>query len=330
MNTTCSDRIAWDNLDAVQLKAGGYEALIIPQLGANVIKLSYAADGRNFEIIRTPENAQTLIDDPYAYGIPVLFPANRIKGGKYTYDSVTYQYPTNYPNNVHIHGVLHNNPWKIKSMSCDGDTATCSLTIRTYDNAFIKSCIPIDITFELENVLSEKGLLQRFTVVNHSDHIFPFGLAYHTTFNVPFTADKDPGHIRLHLPIKGVCANDGPDQIPSGEIGTLSAFERDIAGIDGAMPLSEVLDNLYLGEEKDKEAVFKDLKHDKDIVYRAGMDFNYWIIWNKTAKEGFAAVEPQTWLSNVLCMDTDLYEKYGVIFVQPGKSWTGDTQIFVR
>jgi aldose 1-epimerase len=324
------DRILWDDLDAVQLKAGAYEALIIPQLGANVIKLNYAGDGCNFEIIRTPENAKTLIDDPYAYGIPVLFPANRINGGKYTYDSITYQYPLNYPNNVHIHGVLHNSPWKIKSMFCDADTATCILTIRTYESDFLKSCIPIDITFELENVLSEKGLLQRFTVVNHSEHIFPFGLAYHTTFNVPFTADKDPDHIRLHLPIKGVYVDDGPDRIPSGEIKTLSVFEKGIADVNGAMPLLEVLDFLYSGEDKEKEAIFKDLKYGKDIVYRAGDDFGYWIIWNKTTKEGFVAVEPQTWLSNALCMGIDLYEKYGVIFVHPGKSWSGDTQIFVR
>lgn len=330
MNTTCSDKILWDGLDAVQLKAGAYEALIVPQLGANVIKLSYAADGRNFEIIRTPENARTLIDDPYAYGIPVLFPANRIKGGKYTYDSVTYRYPPNYPNDVHIHGVLHNNPWKIKSMLCDGDKAVCTLMIRTCDSDLISSCIPVDITFELENILSGQGLVQRFTVINHSEHIFPFGLAYHTAFNVPFTQDRDPGHIRLHLPIKGVCANDGPDQIPTGRIEALSEFEKDIAGVNGAMPLSEVLDNLYLGEENEREAVFKDLKYGREVVYRAGDDFKYWIIWNKTAKEGFTAVEPQTWLSNILCMDTDLYEKYGVILVHPGKSWTGDTKIFVR
>ena len=75
-----------------------YEALAVPSLGANVLKLTCRHPcGKQIDILRTPSCAQALLNDPYAYGIPVLFPANRIAGGEYSYDGVTYRFPQNYP-----------------------------------------------------------------------------------------------------------------------------------------------------------------------------------------------------------------------------------------
>ena len=69
----------WDKRDAIVLRAGRYEALAVPSLGANVLKLTCRHPcGKQIDILRTPSCAQALLHDPYAYGIPVLFPANRI------------------------------------------------------------------------------------------------------------------------------------------------------------------------------------------------------------------------------------------------------------
>ena len=69
----------WDKRDAIVLRAGRYEALVVPSLGANVLKLTCRHPcGKQIDILRSPSCAQALLHDPYAYGIPVLFPANRI------------------------------------------------------------------------------------------------------------------------------------------------------------------------------------------------------------------------------------------------------------
>ena len=120
-------RTQWDKRDAVVLRAGRYETLAVPSLGANVLKLTYRHPcGENTGYSAHPPCAQVLLDDPYAYGIPVLFPANRIAGREYSYDGVTYRFPQNYPNGVHIHGVVHNRAWHLAELCArDGEAVLC-------------------------------------------------------------------------------------------------------------------------------------------------------------------------------------------------------------
>ena len=59
-------RTVWDSREAVSLRAGQYEALVVPSLGANVLQLLYhdREQGRTLDILRTPDQAQTLLNDP--------------------------------------------------------------------------------------------------------------------------------------------------------------------------------------------------------------------------------------------------------------------------
>ena len=55
-------RTQWDKRDAVVLRAGRYEALAVPSLGANVLKLTYRHPcGKTLDILRTPPCAQVLL-----------------------------------------------------------------------------------------------------------------------------------------------------------------------------------------------------------------------------------------------------------------------------
>lgn len=320
--------IIWHGYQGIQMGYGDYKATIIPALGANVISLTYEHSAGLVDVIRTPDQPESLINDPYAYGIPVLFPANRIAGGSYTWDNVTYQYPQNYPNGVHIHGILHNNPWEIVEREMGEDSVMVALEISTKTSEALATAIPIQISFRLENWLFQDGLKQRFIVNNGSEHEFPFGLAYHTTFNVPFIEGDSAEDIKLHVPIQKRCVDDAINRLPNGQSIALNEFESKIALPEGTMPLDDVVDYLYEAQENTNQAVFRDTKHQFEVVYECDSDYHYWIMWNKTTKENFIAVEPQTWLSNALCLENP--KKWGVIVVEPHGSWQGDTQIFVR
>ena len=176
-------RTVWDSREAVSLRAGQYEALVVPSLGANVLQLLYhdREQGRTLDILRTPDQAQTLLNDPYAYGIPVLFPANRIAGGCFTHDGITYRFPQNYPNGVHIHGVLHGYNWPLAEVRSSPNEAAAVLEAST-DDPRLRESFPIDLTIRLECILSRDGLLQRFILDNRSPVTMPFGVAYHTAF----------------------------------------------------------------------------------------------------------------------------------------------------
>lgn len=319
----------WDGRRALRLRAGGYEALVVPSLGANVLQLLYHDEeqARTLDILRTPDKAQTLLDDPYAYGIPVLFPANRIAGGAFTYDGVTYSFPQNYPNGVHIHGVLHHYDWPVAQWYADDAGAVAVMEATTQDPALRRS-FPIDLVIRLECVLNEDGLLQRFILKNDSDVTMPFGLAYHTAFRLPFTEGGKAEDVRLHLPLAGLCMDDPVDRLPSGEVGPLSAYEAAFASREGGDPLKEPLDALYKSCCGGGEAVLRDIKTGREVVYVADKSDKYWIVWNGREQKDFVAVEPQTWLSNAVHLPDPA--SHGVLYLAPHTAWQCETRIYVR
>ena len=308
-------RTQWDKRDAVVLRAGRYEALAVPSLGANVLKLTYRHPcGKTLDILRTPPCAQVLLDDPYAYGIPVLFPANRIAGGEYSYDGVTYRFPQNYPNGVHIHGVVHNRAWHLAELCARDGEARAVFQLSTEDPT-LRAHFPIDLVLRLECLLNKNGLVQRFVLCNESEVTMPFGLAYHTAFRVPF--------------VQGGCAADDPvDRLPSGNVRPLSRYEAGFASPAGEDPLKAPLDALYKAPGGSGQAVLHDKASGLEVVYDADAEDLYWIIWNGDAKSGFVAIEPQTWLSNGIHLPHP--ERHGVLYAPPHTVWQCETRIYAR
>ena len=73
--------------------------------GANCISLRNKK--YNAEILREPPISVEL-DNPYLYGMPILFPVNRIEGGRFTFEGRDYIFPINEPRTgCHLHGELH-------------------------------------------------------------------------------------------------------------------------------------------------------------------------------------------------------------------------------
>ena len=319
--------LIWQARKALLLLAAGYQALLVPSLGANVISLKAALDGRELDILRTPPNAETLLSDPYAYGIPVLFPANRVAGGYYECDGVRYEFPQNYPNGVHIHGVLHNREWPVTGYGAQAGRAWVRLTLSTQTDDALRSHFPIPMVIHLDISVSDEGLAHRFTVENHSaDKRLPVGLAYHTAFRVAFDGDCDS--VRLHVPITGRCTDDPTDRLPNGKTIALNDFESRIATPQGAWPMEEAVDYLYAAQPNASDMVMTDTRSGARVVYRADRCNHYWILWNKTATEGFIAVEPQTWLSNAMHFPHP--QEQDAIFIQPGETWRSECRIFAQ
>ena len=108
------EKIDFYGMSAIHFEAGGYEAIMIPEIGANVVKLSHKASGTN--ILRTPaeDEIETFKGRPQVFGLPLLFPPNRIEDGTYSFENRTYKYPITIPaqNNYH-HGIIKSQPFII-------------------------------------------------------------------------------------------------------------------------------------------------------------------------------------------------------------------------
>ncbi len=81
MNIT---KTTWLGYDALEMEAGGYQAMLIPAQGANLVKL--VNKEKNLNILRTPqeEDKEAFAERPQLFGLPILFPPNRIEDGTYS------------------------------------------------------------------------------------------------------------------------------------------------------------------------------------------------------------------------------------------------------
>lgn len=130
--------------------------------GANCISL------RNSEydakILREPDFSAEL-DNPYLYGMPILYPVNRIENGKFVFENRQYSFPINEPKtNCHIHGFVHET--QFDAVQVNESCVNCS-----YEGQFAdcKQKFRIELYYEI----SDKGLLQKTTITNLSDKNMP-------------------------------------------------------------------------------------------------------------------------------------------------------------
>ena len=92
---------------AVEFSKGDYAALLVPDMGANLVRL--ADTRRGIEILRAPagDEVEEFRRRPHVFGLPILFPPNRIADGQYTFDGRTYRFPITDAKGGHYHhGIL--------------------------------------------------------------------------------------------------------------------------------------------------------------------------------------------------------------------------------
>ncbi|WP_211211475.1 hypothetical protein [Heyndrickxia acidiproducens] len=72
----------FNGFNAIELNCFPYQAVILPEFGGNLI--AFRNVDRGYCFLREP-SAEEMDDfqvNPFLYGIPVLFPPNRIENGK--------------------------------------------------------------------------------------------------------------------------------------------------------------------------------------------------------------------------------------------------------
>ena len=97
----------WHGTQAVEFTKRDYTALLVPSVGANLVRLAHTRLG--VEVLRTPSEREhdEFLRHPHVYGVPILFPPNRIADGRFRFDGREYRFPITRPeeNNYH-HGIL--------------------------------------------------------------------------------------------------------------------------------------------------------------------------------------------------------------------------------
>lgn len=282
------------------------QARVSPDRGSNVTELRDKRTG--LSLLRQPRTADDLRQHPFLFGIPVLFPPNRIADGRFTFQYRTYEFDVNEPDKQnHIHGFVHDKPWTITTQSSTKVTTRFDAA----DHPDVLRQFPHRFVLELTTSVEGDKLVQTLRTTNLSDTEMPFGLGYHTTFVCSDRADVSaPVTQRWEL---------NERNLPTG------ALEQTSTDI----PIYTPLDDAYLVDRAQRnELVIRDHGRGIELRYWCDEHFTQWLIYTKDGRSGFVCPEPYTWITNAPNLDLPT-ALTGFQSIAPGESLTCTTEIRV-
>lgn len=297
------------------IKNGNYCAKINLSRGANCVSLRY----KDYKILREPDYSKEL-DNPYLYGMPVLFPVNRISGGSFEFEGRKYVFPINEPHTgCHLHGVLHER--KFELISKTENKIICSYTPNSEKEYFgLQNNFKIDIEYEL----TENGFLHRTEITNLSDKNMPVMIGFHSTFNSDFSnCDND---IKVLAEISEEYERNMKNYLPTGNKPGFDEVSQSIS-CGEFNPLIKPISRHYRAG-KDGRMIIYDADKDISMVYENDEKYKFRLIYC-SSDEKYICLEPQNCMAN--CANSPFErEEAGFDFIEPGKSKVYYSKIYIK
>jgi aldose 1-epimerase len=304
--------------EVIKLKCGDWCAKIDLAHGANCISLKNKKYGASL-LREPPENTEP--DNPYLYGMPILFPVNRIEDGCFEFEGRKYTFPINeQKTNCHLHGEMHKTPFE--ALEVTDSKIKCTYRA-TKDMPYLTFPHEFEIIMSYE--LKESGFYHTATVINRSTQNMPIFLGFHTTFNTLFTKNSRPQNIRA---VAEICEeyerNMEINYLPTGKILPFDAVSQALA--EGRFsPFSEKISRHYRAAGK---MGLSDLGIGVQMVYENDEKYKFRLIYNG-ADDGYISLEPQNCLAN--CQNSPFDREYaGFDFLKPDESKTYNSKIFME
>jgi aldose 1-epimerase len=291
------EEIQYLNGKGFKISNTNYEAVVLPEKGANLIQLYNKKNRVN--ILREPKNEIELDQKPFEYGIPILFFPNRIEDGRFLFNKHLYQFPVNEKRtNCHLHGFLYDKKWNVGERKIHDEKVAFEMNYILDPDNEIYDYFPHPCEFRMRIVLSAYGLSQEMRIQNRGDKVMPIGLGYHTSFSVPFEREY-----KVYLPA-GEKWETNDRHFPTGEIREIKDeseihLERKGKKIFGHFMCKE---KLFRGE-KYYGAVIENKEKKNRVYYLFEKSFQHVVVWNKNGDEDFICIEPQTCSINAFNID---------------------------
>ena len=245
----------------VCLRFGDWEAVVLPDFGMNMVSLRYRGD----PVLREPNDRDVLAHEPYTHGIPLLFPANRTKNGRFTFNETEYSLPLNEPQRGnHIHGRMFDALFTV----CDTDKSTVTAVYNNTGERY-----PFSFKMTVTDNLSEYGLKRTLVLKNTGGSPMPYTLAFHTSFTEPAWFSAPIGQ-------RFLC---DPNYIPTGNMAALTETEAQY--VLGICPSNLVISGFYTSTGHCvKLGAYR---------FTVSENFDEWILFNGGGGQGFLCAEPQ-------------------------------------
>ncbi|WP_053363082.1 aldose 1-epimerase [Bacillus sp. FJAT-27251] len=317
----------FNGINAYELNVYPYQAIILPECGGNLI--AFRDVENNYSFLREPADNQMddFKENPFLYGIPVLFPPNRIENGRFSFLNHTYKFPINEPvNKNHLHGFFYNHCWEVSETTSSEMESTIELSLKIDKQSDIYRYFPHSFRMSLRYTLSENELVQNVTILNEGKESMPLMLGFHTSINAPFSKNSTMEDYNLQLSIKEkIELNER--SLPTGKRLDLKSTEKKLS-TEGNSPFFQQLDHHYAAQkDQPNRMVLTDKREKISLIYETGSKYPFWMLYNRDAKSGFFCPEPQTNMVNGPNVPIPL-EQTGIIELKSGEFWSAHSRFY--
>ena len=299
----------------ISLHSETYSAKIMPEKGANCVSLRNSR--HQAIILREAKNIDN-VDNPFLYGMPILYPANRIEGGRFKYAGRIYHYPVNeLATNCHLHGMLHELPFEVEEQKEDYVKCVFQKPYMDFLHNF---------RIEISYYLSEMGLMQKTKIMNLSEMSMPNFLGFHTTFQIPFLNGSSPENIQLMAEISDEIERSVRTYLPTGKILPEDSVTEMIR-LGNWTPLEQRISRHYKAADSGRMEL-RDTKKRVTLVYENDQKFGWRLIYNGNADD-YICLEPMTCMVN--CQNAPFDRNYaGFDSIAPHDSKEYTSKIYLR
>ncbi|HYB89592.1 MAG TPA: aldose 1-epimerase [Candidatus Binataceae bacterium] len=180
-------------MELVTIEAQAERAVIVPEAGCQC--MSYRVG--TLEVIAGPSTPEHLRNDPFASGIPILFPwPGRIARARFDFAGRAVTLPANEPARGHaIHGLAWNCAYRVIRrgpyyLRAELDSSASPELSRVWPYRF-----RLELDYEIGG-----GLRCRAAVRNTGDAVMPFGFGAHPYFHAPLDPRGTRQSLRLSVP----------------------------------------------------------------------------------------------------------------------------------
>jgi len=288
-----------------EIKKRDWRAVVDLSNGASCTSLKNRKYGAT--ILREPP-ADKAARGSLLYGMPILFPVNRIEKGSFEFEGRQYVFPINEPKtDCHLHGELYKAEFELIEAS---DSRLKCRYAASKDSPYL--CFPHEFEIITEYELKDDGLYHKVTVRNLSGENMPVFLGFHTTFNSLFFKNSKPENIRVYAEISEEYArNMTTNYLPSGEKPPFDSLSSSISKGD-LNPFCEKFSRLYRGCGV---MTVTDTASGLRIVYENDEKYKFRLILCG-GDDGYICLEPQTCLVN--CQNSPFSrEEAGFDYLKP-------------
>jgi aldose 1-epimerase len=292
--------------------------------GGNLIRLRHKPSAT--EILRTPSSPEALRATPECYGMPSLLPPNRISDGQFTWNGRTCRLPLNEAfRNNHLHGVALGREWELESSGAD----FAKVAFRYGPKSAEFEGFPFEFKLSLEYRFGAERMEQTMECVNLGSDAMPFGIGFHTAFNIPAPDARfrvTAGESRWDIT--------DPRRLPSGKLVPWEpnqSFHTPQGQSASEFPLAVQFPS-KAGTRNGKPfhgATLESKSRGTRIVYEAGSEYGQWCVWNDGGDKGFICIEPMTVSSNSFNVGLPP-EKTGLRSLAPGEKISARCELYVE